>query len=385
MQSYDFFQILTIDSRVLKQSEFYNSRICFISLQPYYRKSSTTILYKYQFHKMGVSLKDIAAKLGISKTTVSWVLSGQGDKRNISTETQERVRACAKELNYSLNGLARSLNLGYTKTIGLILPSISDSFYANIANRVELVANASGYSLMIASSKYNADKEEELIRLFVEKQVDGIILAPMKLTQESQEYIQFNKVPLVFIDRNYEDLETSYVIIDNKDTSRILVDNMIRLDGCRRVALVTCDPHMLTMDGRRCGYETALLENSIDIDPSLCLSVHIASYKDELPEALEKFISSNDDIDGFFFTTHILLEETIKFFCTKGIDIGRYKMASMRTNPFLEFMVPYLRVAHFPENEMGKKAVEILLNHIESRQKGEPWRNQEVTLNCSFQ
>ena len=173
---------------------------------------------------MGVSLKDIAAKLGISKTTVSWVLSGQGDKRNISTETQERVRACAKELNYSLNGLARSLNLGYTKTIGLILPSISDSFYANIANRVELVANASGYSLMIASSKYNADKEEELIRLFVEKQVDGIILAPMKLTQESQEYIQFNKVPLVFIDRNYEDLETSYVIIDNKDTSRILVD-----------------------------------------------------------------------------------------------------------------------------------------------------------------
>jgi hypothetical protein len=111
-----------------------------------------------------------------------------------------------------------------------------------------------------------------------------------------------------------------------------------------------------------------------DVDPAV-----------KLPEALEKFISSNDDVDGFFFTTHILLEETIKFFCTKGIDIGRYKMASMRTNPFLEFMVPYLRVAHFPENEMGKKAVEILLNHIESRQKGEPWRNQEVTLNCSFQ
>ena len=334
---------------------------------------------------MSASLKDIAAKLGISKTTVSWVLSGQGDKRNISVETQEKVRACAKELNYSLNGLARSLNLGYTKTIGLILPSISDSFYANIANRVGLVANASGYSLMIASSKYNAKKETELIRLFVEKQVDGIILAPMKLTQDSHEYLQFNKTPIVFIDRNYSDLDTSYVIIDNTDTSRTLVNSLIRQDGCRRVAIITCDPHMLTMDSRRMGYEAALQENGIAIDPSLYLTVPIASYREELPDALESFLSSAHDIDGFFFTTHILFEETVKFFYAKGIDIGRYKLASMRTNPFLEFMIPHLRVAHFPEKEMGKKAVEILLGHIDARQQGELLESKSVILNCNIQ
>lgn len=335
---------------------------------------------------MGVSLKDIAAKLGISKTTVSWVLSGQGDKRNISAETQEKVRACAKELNYSLNGLARSLNLGYTKTLGLILPSISDLFFANIANIVELVANAAGYSLMIASSKYNAKKEEELINLFVEKQVDGIILAPMKLTQDSKEYLKFNKVPLVFIDRDYEDLDISSIVIDNVGTSHTLVDRLIRQDGCRKVAIVTCDPHMLTMDSRRIGYEAAIRENGIEVDPSLSISVPIASYKDMLPGALEKFFSKVHNVDGFFFTTHILLEETIKFFQSKGIDLNKYKMASMRTNAFLEFLVPHLRVANFPEEEMGKQAVEILLNHIEANRQGQGahWENLSIVMNCDF-
>lgn len=333
---------------------------------------------------MGVSLKDIATKLGISKTTVSWVLSGQGDTRNISAETQEKVKACAKEMNYSLNGLARSLNLGYTKTIGLILPSISDMFYANIANKVETVANAAGYSLMIASSKYNAKKEEELINLFVEKQVDGIILAPMKPTQDSHKYLQFNKMPLVFIDRKYPDLDISSVTIDNVGTSRTLVDNMIKEDGCRRVALITCNHDILTMESRRIGYETALKENNIEIDPSLYLSVPIASYKENLPDALQNFFSTAHDVDGLFFSTHILLEETIKFIHTKKIDANKYKLASMRTNQFLEFMVPHLRVADFPENEMGKTAVEILLSHIEDRRQGEEWENQSVVFNCNF-
>ena len=84
---------------------------------------------------MGASLKDIACKLNLSKTTVSWVLSGQGDKKGISAETQSRVLACARSLAYEPNLLARSLNTGVSKTIGLILPSISDTFFAHIADR----------------------------------------------------------------------------------------------------------------------------------------------------------------------------------------------------------------------------------------------------------
>ena len=115
---------------------------------------------------MGASLKDIACKLNLSKTTVSWVLSGQGDKKGISAETQSRVLACARSLAYEPNLLARSLNTGVSKTIGLILPSISDTFFAHIADRIESEAEREGYSLMIAGSNSETERENALIRLF---------------------------------------------------------------------------------------------------------------------------------------------------------------------------------------------------------------------------
>ena len=126
---------------------------------------------------MGASLKDIACKLNLSKTTVSWVLSGQGDKKGISAETQSRVLACARSLAYEPNLLARSLNTGVSKTIGLILPSISDTFFAHIADRIESEAEREGYSLMIAGSNSETERENALIRLFRSKKVDGIIIA----------------------------------------------------------------------------------------------------------------------------------------------------------------------------------------------------------------
>ena len=118
---------------------------------------------------MGASLKDIACKLNLSKTTVSWVLSGQGDKKGISAETQSRVLACARSLAYEPNLLARSLNTGVSKTIGLILPSISDTFFAHIADWIESEAEREGYSLMIAGSNSETERENALIRLFRSK------------------------------------------------------------------------------------------------------------------------------------------------------------------------------------------------------------------------
>lgn len=122
---------------------------------------------------MGASLKDIACKLNLSKTTVSWVLSGQGDKKGISAETQSRVLACARSLAYEPNLLARSLNTGVSKTIGLILPSISDTFFAHIADRIESEAEREGYSLMIAGSNSETERENALIRLFRSKKVEA--------------------------------------------------------------------------------------------------------------------------------------------------------------------------------------------------------------------
>ena len=135
---------------------------------------------------MRTSLKDIASKLNLSITTVSWVLSGKGDEKNISKNTQEKIIKCAAEMSYQPNLLARSLNLGVSNTIGLILPSISDRFFSQIAESVKKEALKYGYSLMIGNSHSETSLENNMIETLKAKQVDGIIVAPIQLS--SQKY-----------------------------------------------------------------------------------------------------------------------------------------------------------------------------------------------------
>ena len=152
---------------------------------------------------MKTSLKDIAETLKLSKTTISWVLSGKGDEKGISLATQEKVFQCAKQLNYQPNLLARSLNTGISGTIGLIIPDITDSFYSKVARSIEKEAETQGYSLMICSSESEIERENRMIRLFKAKQVDGIIVAPTKVSKIEIQNLVKEGYPLVLFDRYF--------------------------------------------------------------------------------------------------------------------------------------------------------------------------------------
>ena len=168
---------------------------------------------------MGTSLKDIAETLNLSKTTVSWVLSGRADEKGISAATQQRVSRCAQRLNYRPNLLARSLNTGESGMIGLILPSISDSFYSQVAREVEMEVEEHGYSLMICSSESEPERENRMIRLFRAKQVDGLIIAPTVRSGEEIRRLVDESFALVVLDRPIPKLATPCVLVDKERTS----------------------------------------------------------------------------------------------------------------------------------------------------------------------
>ena len=214
---------------------------------------------------MGASLKDIACKLNLSKTTVSWVLSGQGDKKGISAETQSRVLACARSLAYEPNLLARSLNTGVSKTIGLILPSISDTFFAHIADRIESEAEREGYSLMIAGSNSETERENALIRLFRSKKVDGIIIAPADASGCEVGRLAESGCPVVLFDRGLAKTDAGCVVIDNEAGSHALVRHLAAR-GFRKIAIITTFPHLPTMELRHRGYLRALAEAGLHAD-----------------------------------------------------------------------------------------------------------------------
>lgn len=236
---------------------------------------------------MGASLKDIACKLNLSKTTVSWVLSGQGDKKGISAETQSRVLACARSLAYEPNLLARSLNTGVSKTIGLILPSISDTFFAHIADRIESEAEREGYSLMIAGSNSETERENALIRLFRSKKVDGIIIAPADASGCEVGRLAESGCPVVLFDRGLAKTDAGCVVIDNEAGSHALVRHLAAR-GFRKIAIITTFPHLPTMELRHRGYLRALAEAGLHADPRLYGEVAYAGYRQHVCDTLDR-------------------------------------------------------------------------------------------------
>lgn len=316
---------------------------------------------------MRVSLKDIADKLELSKATVSWTLSGKGDERGISMATQEKVFQCAKEFNYEPNLLARSLHKGYSKTIGLIIPDITDSFYSRIACVVEKEADEQGYSVMIGNSESKIEKENKLIRLFKAKQVDGILLAPTKVSKSEIDILINESYPLVLFDRYFPQLETDYVIIDNEDSGYQLTRKMIG-DGARKIAIITTNSYLRTMNMRREGYARALMEMDLPVEPALYGEVPFIDYEHNIDKVLERIFKEIPDVDGFFFTTHILAIEAFRYFYDKGIDPRKFQLACMHSVSSFRALAPHINIARMPIDEIGENVVRILLKSIKNRQ-----------------
>lgn len=337
---------------------------------------------------MRPSLKDIAKELNLSKTTVSWVLSGQAQQKGISEATANKVIEYALKLNYQPNLLARSLNTGETKTIGLILPSISDSFYSEVAREIEAEARECGYSLMISSSESDINREDDIIRLFESKRVDGIIVAPTKRSKIEIQRLLDEAFPLVTIDRYFPELEANYIIINNRDSSYMLTKHLVN-KGCRKIVILTTNPHLTTMNQRREGYEDALRDSGIKVDPNLCGEVNFTHYEKNIYTVLDEIFRTVPDVDGFFFATHILALEAFQYFNDKGIKPD-FEFASIHEAPVFKILAPRINVARMPIEEIGKNAVNMLIDQIEFIKLNKKNRKREIlpkhlVLSCSLE
>lgn len=313
---------------------------------------------------MGVSIKDIALALNLSKTTVSWILSGKGEAKGFSESTIKQVKKYAQDVNYRPNLLARSLSLGTTNTIGLIIPSIGDTFYAQMAQAIEREAEKHNYVLTVCSSEGNSARETQLIQTLRSKQVDGLIIAPAKKSQIGINVLLHDSFPFVLIDRYFPELKTNYIIVDNGDSSYRLVHDMIE-KGSKKVVLMTTDVHLFVMNQRIEGYKKALNDCRIEYDERLCKQVLRTDYESDVINKLDELFEEVPDVDAFYFSTHYLALETIRYFIHRGIDYHRrFKMACFHNTIALDILAPEMSIARMPIEEMGAKAVDILIGNI---------------------
>jgi len=205
-----------------------------------------------------ISLKDLAAELGVSISTVSRALNNHPD---ISPEMTEKIRQLARERNYTPNPLAMGLLKQQTKMIGVIVPDLVTHFYSSIISGIEETAKEHGYYIVIASSYENFQKETEAVENLLRTRVEGLIVC---LSQETETYGHFEKligngIPLVFFDRVCFEAEVPTVVADNKEAARKITRHFYE-NGCRRIAYISGPDHLNISRERKEGYLLGLKE-----------------------------------------------------------------------------------------------------------------------------
>jgi LacI family transcriptional regulator len=315
-----------------------------------------------------VSLKDIAEKAGVSVTTVSIVLNGRAKDMKISEAMARKILALGEKMNYRPNHFAKGLRTGKTNTIGLIVDDISNYFFGHLANIVEEEADKLGYTVMFCSSENNEGKSRHILNMLVDKHMDGYIIAPTKAMLPELEKLVKEKKPAVLIDRYYQQLDSSYVTIDNVNGSLEAV-NYLAKKGYRRIALVTNLTDQLQMIQRMEGYQQGLNQNHLQLDQQIIKKIPFGLTDEKVVKEIKDFVELNENkMDAIFFTSNNLgvaglealrsiekrIPDDISVICFDDNDLFRLGM-------------PGISVVSQPIKDIAKKAVEILIQQINQR------------------
>ena len=320
-----------------------------------------------------VSLRDIAEELGVSKTLVSLVLNGKAKENRISQEVIDKVKKVAKEKGYEPNQFAKALRTGKSNTIGLIVADISNSFYSKMARSVEDEAYNSNYTVLFGSSDEDPEKAEKLIKVMLDRQIDGLIICPTVDGHRSIELIAKHKVPYVLVDRPVIGIESGFIGVNNLDASCEAVSALIR-QGAKKIAHINFYQELSNMNDRYNGYVKAHRDMGMEIDNSLFRFISNDRAIDEVHEFID---SVSNQADAYFFANNEITLIAIKYFMQSDTDQHtNIKIACFDDHEAFHLLSTNIGVITQPVVEMGKKALELLLEKIE----GNGVSDQNITL-----
>ena len=324
-----------------------------------------------------VSLRDVAEELGVSKTLVSLVMNGKAEENRISQEVIEKVKRVAKEKGYEPNQFAKALRTGKSMTIGLIVADISNSFYSKMARSVEDEAYSSNYTVLFGSSDEDPDKAEKLIKVMLDRQIDGMIISPTIRGHQSIHLIERHKIPYILVDRPLSGIDSSFVGVDNLEASFHAVTALID-QGCKKIAHLNFYQELGNMKDRFTGYEKAHQEAGLELDPSLVKYVS----NDKAISEIHDFIDSIDKkADAYFFANNEIALIAIKYLIKSDIDPNTdVCIACFDDHEAFHLLKASIGVIKQPVVEMGKKAIELLLAQID----GNSHSNQTIQLNTQY-
>lgn len=321
---------------------------------------------------MSVTLKDIAEQSGVSVSTVSRVLNKKAGKYRISSETEEKVLSTARELSYRPNQIARGLRLNKTNTIGLIAPDVSNPFFAYIIKRVQNVAHAMGYSLVVCNTDENVEQEIEHVNLLYRNRVDGLIAMPV-----GQEYAHFGDWrekgrPMVMLDRSFDEVRTSSVVVDNYTGSYQATEYMLQ-QGHERIAFIQGLPGTYTNNARLSGYRDALEAYGVPLRRELIVGRDFRQENGYMETKL--LLSSAERPTAIFATSDLITLGVLQAIYEEELRVpDDLSLLSFDDFDFAPYLRCPLTAVRQPKELMGEIAVKMLVEELRAGPPEEPKR-----------
>ncbi|TDO28791.1 LacI family DNA-binding transcriptional regulator [Sediminibacterium goheungense] len=314
-----------------------------------------------------VTIKDIARELGLSTSTVSRALR---DSYEISPETKKLVLEYAEKINYRPNPIALSLKEKRTRSIGIVVAEIANSFFSQIINGIESIAYDKGYNVIITQSHESFERELINVQYLASRSIDGLLISLASETRDLShlKHLHERGYPIVFFDRIVDEINTHKVIVDNTKGGYDATTHLIK-SGFKNIAALANAAYLSITRDRIGGYQAALEEHKMKQDPSLikyCL--HGGLVYEEVEQALDSLFKQKKKPDAIFAAADKLTTNCLRYFKAKGIRVPEdIAVIGFSNIDLTELLSPSLSVVRQPAFEMGQVATELLLNLIESK------------------
>ncbi len=314
---------------------------------------------------MSISIAEIAKIVGVSQATVSRVLN---TPELVKRETREKVLTAMEQHNYVYNALARGLTKGKTRTLGLIIPTITNPVFAIFTNGIQEATKEHGYSILLGSTDFSYDAELKLVILFHQKRVDGIIFIGAPGNEKSVELIQRLKIPYLITWESVENRNTSFVTFDNVKSGRQVTDYLISL-GHKRIGMVA---GRFSESGRAhkrwLGYKQSLDNHGIPYDEKLVIQKEYAVAAGR--EAMGRLLRISDPPTAAFCGNDILAFGAMAAVKDAGYNVGvDVSIVGFDDLEVSEVTDPPLTTVRIPGYKMGTLAAEVLIDWIEGETK----------------
>ncbi|MFM9277467.1 LacI family DNA-binding transcriptional regulator [Paenibacillus sp. p-8] len=309
-----------------------------------------------------ISIKEIARLSGVSVATVSRVINNNG---RFSDETRQKVMDVINQHHYEINTVAKSLRMKKSQTIGLLVPDISNEFFASIVQEIERIFFEEGYSTIICNTAKNAEKEKEYMRMLDGKMIDGLICISGQ--EEVLTDMLRRNVPIVCIDRRPKiNQNVAFIESDHHEGGRLATEALIR-KGCKNILLLTKRKNLSSVNERLQGYRAALTQNGFPITEKHV--VYIDEQENNLgaaQTALQEVIDSKLEFDGIFATNDWLALGALLTLQQNGYQVPeQVKIVGFDNNQISKYCNPPLTTIDQDETLLAKNACTALLDMID--------------------